>query len=63
MIDFNKLPLWSAFLAVTIISLFFLTSPDYDFDYILKYNLAMWCICSFAYIGEAAYKKWHSHQN
>ena len=52
-----NLPLWSAFAVITIISLFFLLSPDYDLDYIIRYNLAMWCICSFIYIGESAYKK------
>jgi hypothetical protein len=53
----NNLPLWSCFVAITILSLFFLQLPDYDIDYISKYNLAMWTICILIYGGEYIYNK------
>jgi len=55
--DINKLPLWSAFAFVTLISFAFLTNPAYDLNYISGFNLIMWCFCGLIYSGEIIYKK------
>lgn len=52
-----KYPLWWAFVSITALSFLFLGSPDYTLDYILGFDLVMWCICGLIYSGELAYKK------
>ena len=55
--NFNDLPLWSAALAVSIISFFFQYLPDYSIDYLLGFNAVMWSLCGLVYCGEYVYKK------
>jgi hypothetical protein len=52
-----EIPLWTAFVGITVLSLFFLYSPDYTLNYILGFDLVMWGICGLVYAGEFAYKK------
>jgi len=53
-----KLPLWSAFLGLTLLSFLFLFIPDYNINYILKFDGVMWFICCLVYVGEGVYEKW-----
>lgn len=53
--DFNKLPLWTAFAFVSFASLLFLSSPDYTINYLLGYNIVMWVFCGSIYAGEFLY--------
>lgn len=55
--DFNRLPLWSAFSVVSIISFFFKYHPDYDINYLLSFNVVMWVFVGLFYVSEFAYKK------
>lgn len=55
--NWNKLPLWSAALVVSIISFFFQYHPDYTIDYLLGFNAVMWSVCGLYYAGESVYFK------
>jgi len=52
-----NLPLWTAFVGITALSFFFLSSSDYTLNYILGFDLVMWGICGLVYAGEFTYKK------
>jgi len=60
MVDFQNLPLWSVFVATTIISMTFIGIEHLHFtwfEWAIK-NSVTWAICGLIYGGENIKEKW-----
>jgi len=51
-----ELPLWSCFVAFTIISFIFLFNPVYTLNYIIIFDSVLLAFCGLIYGGEYLYK-------